>query len=148
MDYFSIIFSQLNKSWGQFSRVWTKNAICRNFLRNFRKLSKVFKIIAKNALSQHNFQKFNKLCVNFLREWTKNTNCLEILRKFQKILKKFLKKIAKIVISESSIFSNKFSKKNKKKNKKFNISIEFSSKNFKIFVKISKQFVFFVHDEQ
>ena len=46
------------------------------------------------------------------------------------------------VISEGSIFSYKFSKKNNKNknNKKYNFSIEFSSKNFKIF----QQFVFFV----
>ena len=42
MDYFSIIFSQLNKWWGQFLRVRTKNAICRNFLRKFSKIIKSF----------------------------------------------------------------------------------------------------------
>ena len=36
--YFSIVFSQFNEATGQFLRVWTKNAICRKFLRTFSKI--------------------------------------------------------------------------------------------------------------
>ena len=51
IHYFRNVFSQFTNAWGQFLRVWTKNAICRKFLR---KLSKIFKSylnkIAINAL--------------------------------------------------------------------------------------------------
>ena len=44
MHYFRLVFSQFNQAWGQFLRVWTKNAISRKFSKNF--LQK----IVKNAL--------------------------------------------------------------------------------------------------
>ena len=51
MHYFSLVFSQFKKAWGNFLRVWTKNAICRKFLRKFSKSFKMFlEKIAKNEL--------------------------------------------------------------------------------------------------
>ena len=60
IHYFSIIIvlSQFNNAWGQFLRVRTKYAICRNFLSKFLKIFESFlKKIAKNALFQHIYQR-------------------------------------------------------------------------------------------
>ena len=87
MHYFSIVFSQFNKAWGQFLRVWRKNAIFRKFLRKF---SKIFKKIIKKIANKHYFsrffRKFKKLCVNFFARLDEKDNLLEIFENFlQKI---------------------------------------------------------------
>ena len=50
--FLRIFFKKCNKPSIQFLRVWTKNAICREFLEKiFKKITKKFlKKIAKNAL--------------------------------------------------------------------------------------------------
>ena len=96
MHYFRLVFSQFNQAWGQFLRVWTKNAISRKFLRKFWKIFKSFrKKIAKIHYCSRFFTKFKKLCVNFWRVWTKNAISRRFFRKFSKIVKFFLQKIAK-----------------------------------------------------
>ena len=65
MYYFSISFSQVNKAGGQFLRVWTKNASCRNFLRKFWKFPKVcLRKLWKMHYFSRFFTKFKKLCVD------------------------------------------------------------------------------------
>ena len=73
-------FTKFNKPSEKILRVWTKNAICRKFWENFRKLLKMhyFSIF---------FKKFNKPCVKFLRVWTINAMCRQFLRILSKIFK-------------------------------------------------------------
>ena len=65
MDYFSLVFSQLNKARGQFLRVWMKSAICRKFLRKF---SKIFSKFPINWLFRPNAQKINAWFVKCFRK--------------------------------------------------------------------------------
>ena len=90
-------------------RVWTKNAICRNFLR---KLSKIFKCFLKKIAKMDYFsifcKIFNKPCVQFLRVWTKNAMCRKFLKRFRKFSKVFLRKLRKCIILQyfSKILTN------------------------------------------
>ena len=85
MPYFSIFFKKFNKPSIQFLRIWTKNAMCRKFVRKF---SKIFRRkLRKMHYFRRFFTKFKKPCVNFCAVWPKRNSWKfwEIFRKFWKI---------------------------------------------------------------
>ena len=57
MHYFSIFFKRFNKPYVNFSRLWTKNTICWEILRNFRKFSKDFLENLENSIILAYFSK-------------------------------------------------------------------------------------------
>ena len=78
-------------------RVWTKNTICCEILRNFRKFSKnLLRKLRKMHYFRIFFEKFHKPCTKFLRVWTKKANCWKLWEKFRSFSKFFLRKLLKV----------------------------------------------------
>ena len=89
MQYFSTFFTKFNKPCVKCLRVWTKNAICRSFLRKF---SKVFYRKWQNCIILTSFSKNASwgILSKFWKPWLKFNGKIEF---FNFYFGKFLSKI-------------------------------------------------------